>query len=227
MGHLRGEQLIQPPVFFSVGGQAQTTFKPSLCGRQRSKGKDHKSFAHQDNPTTMNDDDCRCCFGWSKDDVKPQLFPYTRDGMVQLYSKQRRWIQLSSGWSRIGEDEDGQKSNQFSHRVSSSSTGSKIVEDSDDEARAVRGLVAQLCEQGYKNGWATGTSGGVCIRVGGPKENRPWRVFVAPSGIQKEDMIGDDVFELDMERNVVVPPRSVWCGCCRAPQFEIKMAHHS
>ena len=37
---------------------------------------------------------------------------------------------------------------------------------------------------------------GISIRVGGPSENRPWRVFVAPSGIQKEDMIGDDVFEL-------------------------------
>lgn len=47
----------------------------------------------------------------------------------------------------------------------------------------------------------------MCIRVGGPQENRPWRVFVAPSGIQKEDMIGDDVFELDMDRNVVVPPK--------------------
>ena len=44
------------------------------------------------------------------------------------------------------------------------------------------------------------------IRVGGPSEGRPWRVFVAPSGIQKEDMIGQDVFELDMDRNVVVPP---------------------
>lgn len=55
-------------------------------------------------------------------------------------------------------------------------------------------------------GWATGTGGGVSIRVGGPSEGRPWRVFVAPSGIQKEDMIGEDVFELDMDRNVVSPP---------------------
>lgn len=31
---------------------------------------------------------------------------------------------------------------------------------------------------------------------------------MAPSGIQKEDMIGDDVFELDMDRNVVVPPKT-------------------
>jgi len=148
------------------------------------------------------------CLGWSKDDLKPQLYPQTRDGKVQLYSSQRRWVQLAHGWSRIGEGADGKKSNEFSHRVSSSSKGKVIVEDADGEARAVRSLVAQLCEHFYRNGWATGTSGGVCIRVGGPLENRPWRVFVAPSGIQKEDMIGDDVFELDMDRNVVVPPRT-------------------
>ena len=46
------------------------------------------------------------------------------------------------------------------------------------------------------------------IRVGGPSENRPWRVFVAPSGIQKEDMIGDDIFELDMDQNIVVAPKT-------------------
>ncbi|CAJ1933088.1 unnamed protein product [Cylindrotheca closterium] len=155
----------------------------------------------------MSGDDSKHCLGWSKDDLKPQLFPHTRDGKVQLYSSQRRWVQLAHGWSRIGEGADGKKSNEFSHRVSSSSKGSAIVEDADGEARAVRSLVAQLCEHFYKNGWATGTSGGACIRVGGPQENRPWRVFVAPSGIQKEDMVGDDVFELDMDRNVVVPPR--------------------
>lgn len=157
----------------------------------------------------MSGDNSKHRLGWSKDDLKPQLFPHTRDGKVQLYSSQRRWVQLAHGWSRIGEGADGEKSNEFSHRVSSSSKGSAIVEDADSEARAVRSLVAQLCEHFYKNGWATGTSGGACIRVGGPRENRPWRVFVAPSGIQKEDMVGDDVFELDMGRNVVVPPRSV------------------
>jgi len=156
----------------------------------------------------LSDDDAKQCLGWSKDDLKPELFPYTRGGMVQRYSSQKRWVQLARGWSRIGEGADGEKSNEFSHRVSSSSKGSAIVEDADGEARAVRSLVAQLCEHFYRNGWTTGTSGGVCIRVGGPQESRPWRVFVAPSGIQKEDMVGDDVFELDMNRNVIVPPRT-------------------
>ena len=141
--------------------------------------------------------------GWSNGDIRPEMFPVTRQGKLQLYSSQRRWLHLSHGWSRIGAD-----STQFSRRVSFSHRGQKIVEDLDSEARAVRSLIAQLCEQFYRFGWATGTGGGISIRVGGPDENRPWRVFVAPSGIQKEDMIGDDVFELDMDRNVVHPPRT-------------------
>jgi hypothetical protein len=147
--------------------------------------------------------------GWSNGDVKPQMFSFTREGKLQLYSSQRRWLHLAHGWSRIGEEtgSDGKQATQFSRRVSYSNKGTSIVENADSEARTVRSLIAQLCEQFYKDGWATGTGGGVCIRVGGPQENRPWRVFVAPSGIQKEDMIGDDVFELDMDRNVVVPPR--------------------
>lgn len=51
-----------------------------------------------------------------------------------------------------------------------------------EEGKTVKALVAQLCERFYYQGWATGTGGGVSIRVGGPSEGRPYRVFVAPSG---------------------------------------------
>lgn len=148
--------------------------------------------------------------GWSNGDIQPQMFAYTREGKLQLYSGQRRWLHLAHGWSRIGTETggSGKRASQYSRRVSFSNQGNKILEDRDSEARSVRSLIAQLCEQFYRNGWATGTGGGVCIRVGGPEENRPWRVFVAPSGLQKEDMIGDDIFELDMNQNVVVPPKT-------------------
>ncbi|KAG7337851.1 methylthioribulose-1-phosphate dehydratase [Nitzschia inconspicua] len=142
--------------------------------------------------------------GWSNGDIAPQLFPETRQGKLQLYSSQRRWLHLAHGWSRVG----GEGSTEFSRRTSFSNQGAKITEDADQEARSVRALISQLCETFYRFGWATGTGGGVSIRVGGPEEGRPWRVFVAPSGIQKEDMIGDDIFELDMDRNVVVPPKT-------------------
>jgi len=33
-------------------------------------------------------------------------------------------------------------------------------------------------------------------------------VFVAPSGVQKEDLVGDDVFELDMAQQVVAAPKT-------------------
>jgi methylthioribulose 1-phosphate dehydratase / enolase-phosphatase E1 len=82
------------------------------------------------------------------------------------------------------------------------------VEDVEQQAYAVRSLIAQLCETFYKAGWATGTGGGCSIRVLHPITQQ-WRVFVAPSGIQKEDMIGDDIFELNMAREVIVPPKTI------------------
>lgn len=144
--------------------------------------------------------------GWTNGAITPQftLHPYTRSGRLQLYSHHRRWINFQSSWSRIGAG-----STELDAVHSESSSGKSVMTGCLlDEARTVRALVAQLCECFYKQGWATGTGGGVSIRVGGPKENRPYRVFVAPSGVQKEDMVGDDVFELDMDRNVVQPPKT-------------------
>ena len=131
--------------------------------------------------------------GWSETPLQPQMFPFTRDGRLELYSSNRRWIALNKGWSRVGAD----GTDQFSHRTRRSSTMGSLVATSDkatpqekalalhNEAKACRSLIAQLCELHYKFGWATGTAGGVSIRVGGPSENRPWRVFCAPSGVQK------------------------------------------
>ena len=142
--------------------------------------------------------------GWSNGAVQPQMFPLTRKGRLELYAGNRRWIGLNKGWSRVGGDEGGGKtSDQYSHRTCRSSHMKSLLGFSSssethhqqtpeekqkmlgEEAMSVRALIAQLCEQYYRFGWATGTAGGVSIRVGGPSENRPWRVFVAPSGIQK------------------------------------------
>jgi methylthioribulose 1-phosphate dehydratase/enolase-phosphatase E1 len=106
-----------------------------------------------------------------------------------------------------------------SRHSASQAQGTVWATNPQEQAAAVRALIAQLCETFYKAGWATGTGGGVCIRTRGNHANHanhgstsskvaPWRVFVAPSGIQKEDMIGNDIFELDMDRNVVVPPKT-------------------
>lgn len=130
--------------------------------------------------------------GWSNGDLAPQLFPVTQAGRLQLYGSQRRWIGLKSGWTRIGAG----TSEIDARHSSSQAAGHDLHECLVSEARAVRALISQLCERFYQFGWATGTGGGVSIRVGGEDQGRPWRVFVAPSGIQKEDMIGDDVYEL-------------------------------
>ncbi len=71
----------------------------------------------------------------------------------------------------------------------------------------IRSLIAQLCETFYRLGWAAGTGGGESIRI--PSDDGTnWRVFSTPSGIQKEDLIGSDIFELDMNQNIVVPPKT-------------------
>lgn len=144
--------------------------------------------------------------GWSNGDLPAQLYAATQEGKLQLYSRQRRWIGLHSGWSRLGEG--GHEHDAVTS--SSANTGDAMADSADEQALAVRSLIAQLCETFYKAGWATGTGGGCSIRVKNPAKNdNSWRVFVAPSGIQKEDMIGDDIFELDMDRTVVNPPKTV------------------
>lgn len=42
-------------------------------------------------------------------------------------------------------------------------------------------LIPQLCSQFYTLGWVTGTGGGITIRTTD-------RIYIAPSGVQKERM---------------------------------------
>jgi methylthioribulose-1-phosphate dehydratase/2,3-diketo-5-methylthio-1-phosphopentane phosphatase len=153
--------------------------------------------------------------GWTNGDnshaLSSSMYPYSRAGRMSIY-QQRRWIPLTTGWTRIG-----QGTTEFDARHSSSQSGQQIADDGEDPGIAVKALMAQLCQNFYQQGWATGTGGGVSIRVpvaatattnngNSPSTNTSWRVFVAPSGIQKEDMIADDIFEMDMDMNIVVPP---------------------
>ena len=60
-------------------------------------------------------------------------------------------------------------------------------------------LIAELCKQFYALGWVSGTGGGVSIRQGG-------RIWVAPSGVQKERLSPADVFLLNEEGRVLGAP---------------------
>lgn len=65
----------------------------------------------------------------------------------------------------------------------------------------VRELICELCRLFYDKGWASGTGGGISIRNGD-------RIYMAPSGVQKERIRPEEVFELDLNGNVTRAPGS-------------------
>ena len=74
-----------------------------------------------------------------------------------------------------------------------------------EEAKAV------LCALGrrfYQQGWVSGTGGGMSIRLGE-------RVFMAPSGVQKELLRPEMIFELDSAGHVVHGPADQQVSQCR------------
>lgn len=62
-----------------------------------------------------------------------------------------------------------------------------------------RELVCELCRHFYGLGWASGTGGGISIRQGG-------RIYMAPSGVQKERLRPEDIFVLDEDGGVLEDP---------------------
>ena len=67
------------------------------------------------------------------------------------------------------------------------------------QTQSPRELICELCRLFYQQGWVSGTGGGISIREGE-------RVFMAPSGVQKERLRPEELFELDAKGNVVVAP---------------------
>jgi methylthioribulose-1-phosphate dehydratase len=60
-------------------------------------------------------------------------------------------------------------------------------------------VIVDLCRQFYGLGWVTGTGGGISIREDG-------RVYMAPSGVQKERLQESDLYVLDDDGNVLSGP---------------------
>ncbi len=63
----------------------------------------------------------------------------------------------------------------------------------------LRALVCELCRNLYALGWASGTGGGMSIRDGD-------RIYMAPSGVQKERLAPEDLFVLDLQGQVIEAP---------------------
>ena len=68
-----------------------------------------------------------------------------------------------------------------------------------------RELVCELCRQFFDAGWVTGTGGSISIRYGN-------RIYMTPSGVQKERIQPDELYVLDVEGEVLsVPNRKPGC----------------
>lgn len=100
-----------------------------------------------------------------------------------------------SGSLNVGSSEDA--NSVFTYRY---------AEDSDSYAvpivyHQVRELVCELCRQFFDEGWVTGTGGSISIRHGN-------RIYMTPSGVQKERIQPDELFVLDIDGDkLCVPPR--------------------
>lgn len=62
-----------------------------------------------------------------------------------------------------------------------------------------RALICELARSFYDLGWVSGTGGGICIREGE-------RVFIAPSGVQKERMCPEEMFVVALDGTVIERP---------------------
>jgi methylthioribulose-1-phosphate dehydratase len=77
-----------------------------------------------------------------------------------------------------------------------------------DRPQEPAALLVELCRQFYTQGWVSGTGGGVSLRAHG-------RIYVAPSGVQKERLRPGDIFEIDGEgRTLVAPPGGLKLSAC-------------
>lgn len=64
---------------------------------------------------------------------------------------------------------------------------------------STRELVCELCRNFFEAGWVTGTGGSISIRHGN-------RIYMTPSGVQKERIAPDELFVLDIDGNVLSTP---------------------
>ncbi|EME29887.1 methylthioribulose-1-phosphate dehydratase [Galdieria sulphuraria] len=63
-----------------------------------------------------------------------------------------------------------------------------------------KSLIVDLCRQFYTLGWVSGTGGGISIKEDG-------RIYMAPSGVQKERLHIEDIFVLDEQGRILEMPQ--------------------
>ena len=80
-----------------------------------------------------------------------------------------------------------------------SEKNSKSKTTSSSSSPKTRELVCELCRNFYALGWASGTGGGISIKEGD-------KIYMAPSGVQKERLSPSDIFVLDEEGEPLEEP---------------------
>jgi len=84
--------------------------------------------------------------------------------------------------------------------------------------QAARERVCELCRLFWSQGWASGTGGGIALRDGDT-------IYMAPSGVEKERLRPEDIFELDRQGHVTkAPPGARKLTAC-APLFMAAFTH--
>lgn len=73
--------------------------------------------------------------------------------------------------------------------------GDEILRSGNDP----RAVICELCRRFYAAGWASGTGGGISVRMNG-------QIYVAPSGVHKELIAPEDVFTVDIDGKVLESP---------------------
>ena len=80
-----------------------------------------------------------------------------------------------------------------------------------------RERICELCRLFWSLGWASGTGGGISLRVGDT-------IFMAPSGVEKERLQPSDIFELNRQGEVTTPSPGKKLTAC-APLFQAAYDH--
>ena len=71
--------------------------------------------------------------------------------------------------------------------------------DFDPKKSSKKEIICYLLRQFYSLGWCTGSGGGISIRECDSK------IWIAPSGVHKEFVKEDDLFQIDLNGNVLCP----------------------
>lgn len=88
------------------------------------------------------------------------------------------------------------------------------------ENRAMRQRICELCRLFWQLGWASGTGGGISVRSGET-------IFMAPSGVEKENISPEQIFELDLQGRVTKAPAPGFKLTACAPLFLAAFKHRN